>query len=83
MKNFLREYHSMKYKLNKNSRGEKKCEINNSIDEFNSRLDTVEERFCKLEESLVEKIEPDWTTGRKKKGKYRKSQRDMRHNEEV
>lgn len=37
----------------------KKCEINNSIDEFNGRLDTVEERFCKLEERSVEKIESD------------------------
>lgn len=59
MRNFLREHQSMKYKSNENSRSEKKCEINNSIDEFNGRLDTVEERFCKLEERSVEKIESD------------------------
>lgn len=52
----------------------KKCEINNSIDEFN-RLDTVEERFCKLEERSVEKIESDWTIGRKKRKIQKKSER--------
>lgn len=52
-------------------------EIDNSIDGFNSRLDTAKERICKLEERSVENIQVESQRERKKKMEnVEKNQRD-------